>query len=61
MELYVKHKDLDLWEIIKKGLVFIEKPKDQFTNNDYRMMSKNSKAIYVLYCGLSIDICEYVF
>ena len=25
------------------------------------MMSKNSKAIWMVYCGLSIDICEYVF
>ena len=34
MELYVKHKDLDLWEIIKYGPIIIEKSKDQFTNDD---------------------------
>ena len=61
MEFYVKHKDLDLWEIIKRGPIIIEKSKDQFTNDDYKMMSKNSKAINMLYCSLSIEICESIF
>lgn len=60
-ELYVKHKDVDLWEIIKKDPIVMEKSKDQFSNDDYKMMTKNSKAINMLYCGLYIDICEYVF
>jgi len=61
MELYVKHKDIDLWETIKKAPIVIEKSKDQFTNDDYKIMSKISKAINMQYCGLSSDICEYVF
>jgi len=32
MELYVKNKDLDLSEIIKKGPIVIEKSNDRFTN-----------------------------
>ena len=60
MELYVKHKDLNLWEITKNGPVVIEKLKDQFTNDD-QMMTKNYEAINLLYCGISIDICDYVF
>ena len=61
MEPYVKNKDFNLQEIIKNGPIVIEKSKDQFTNDDYKMMSKNSKAINMLYCGLFIDICEYFF
>ena len=61
MEFYVEHKDLDLQEIIRKGPIIIEKSKDQFTNDDYKMMAKNSKAINMLYCGLSIEICESIF
>ena len=61
MELYVKHKDIDLQEIIKKGPIVVEKSKDQFTNDDYKMRSKNSKTINILYCGLTIEICESIF
>jgi len=48
MELYVKHKDLDLWKIIMNGPMIIEKSKDRFTNDDYKLMSKNSKAMHIL-------------
>jgi len=31
MKLYIKHKGVDIWEIIKKGPIRIEKSKDWFT------------------------------
>ena len=61
MELYVKHKDFNLLEILKTSPIVIEKSKDQLTNDDYKMMSKNSKAINILHCDLFIDICECIF
>ena len=61
LKLYVKRKYINLWEIIKKGPIVIEKSKDQFTNEDYNMMSKTFIAINMLCCGLSIDNCEYAF
>ena len=60
-ELYVKHEDIDLWQIMNKGPIIIENSKDQLIDSDYNVMPKKSKAINVLYCGLSINICEYVF
>jgi len=45
MELYVKHKGVDIWEIIKKGPLIIEKSQDWFTDDDYKLISKNSIAI----------------
>jgi len=60
-KIYVKHKDLDLWEIIMNGPIIIEKWKDCFTNDDYKFMPKNSKAIDILYCCLNIDICGSIF
>ena len=50
MELDVKHKSIDIWEIIKKGPIIIENSKGRFTDDDYKLISKNSKAI--------IEICE---
>ena len=61
MKLYIKRKGVDIWEIIKKGPIIIEKSKDWFTDDDYKLISTNSKAIYVLYYGVSIEICELVF
>jgi len=57
IELYNNCKGVDIWEIIKKGPIVTEKSEDWFTE-DYKMISKNSKAINILYCGLTIEIYE---
>ena len=36
MEHYIKHKGIDLWEIMDKGLIVIEKSKDEYAEDDYR-------------------------
>ena len=53
MVLYVKHKGLNLWDIIESGPVIIGKSKDRFTNVDYKLMSNISKAMHILYCSQS--------
>ena len=45
MERYIKHKGLDLWDIIVKSPIVIEKSKDEYAENDYKRISKNFKAI----------------
>ena len=55
MELYIKRKGADIWEIIKKRPIIIEKSKDRFTDDDYKLISKIFKAINILYCGLTIE------
>jgi len=60
IELYIKHKSLDLWKIIVKGPIVIEKSEDEYTEDDYKRISKNFKAINILYCALTIDIYELI-
>ena len=60
MERYIKHKDLDLWDIVAKGPLVIEKSEDEYAENDYRRISKNFKAINILFCTLTVDIYEFV-
>ena len=60
MELYIKHKSLDLWEIIVKGPIVIEKSEDECIEDDYKRISKNFKAINILFCALTVDIYEFV-
>ena len=61
MELYIKRKGIDIWEIIKNGSIIVGKSEDSFTDDDYKLISKNSKAINILYCGLTVDICGSIF
>ena len=56
MQVYIKHKDLELWEIIVNGPITIDKFEDAYTEDDYKKISKNFKAINILYCALTIDI-----
>ena len=53
MERYIKRKGLDLWEIIVKGPIVIEKSKDEYAEDDYKRISKNFKAINILFCALT--------
>ena len=60
VKVYIKHNGVDIGEIIKKGLIIIGKSKDWFTDDDYKLISENSKAIHILYCGLTNEIRELV-
>ena len=60
MERYIKHKGLDFWEIMVKGLIVIEKSEDEYAEDDYKQISKNFKAINILYCALTVDIYEFI-
>jgi len=55
MELYIKHKDLNIYEIMAKGPIVIEKLEDEYTEDDYKWISKNFKAINILHCALTIE------
>ena len=59
MERYIKHMGLDLWEIMIKGPIVIEKSKDDCAEDDFKRISKNFKAINILYCALTVDIYEF--
>ena len=60
MERYIKHKGLDLWEVMVKGPIVIEKSEDEYAEDDYKQISKNFKAINILYCALVVDIYEFI-
>ena len=60
MKLYIKHKDLDLWEIMVKGAILIEKSEDEYVRDDYKRISKNFKAVNILFCALTVDIYEFI-
>jgi len=60
MQLYIKHKDLGLWEIMTNGPIVIDKFEDAYTKDDYEKISKNFKVINILYCALTIDIYDYI-
>jgi len=60
MKLYIKHKGLDLWEIMVKNPIVIEKSKDEYTQVDYKWISKNFKVLHILYCDLTINIYEFI-
>ena len=60
MERYIKYKGYDLWEIMVKGPIAIEKSEDEYAEDDYKHISKNFKAINILYCALTVDIYEFI-
>jgi len=43
MQLYIKYKDLELWEIMINGPIAIDKFEDAYTEGDYRKYLKISK------------------
>jgi hypothetical protein len=60
MQAYIKHKDLELWEIVINGPITIDKSEDEYTEDDYKKISKNFRVINILYCALTIDIYDSV-
>ena len=60
IEHYINHKGLDLWEIMIKGPIVIEKSEDEYAEDDYKQISKNFKTINILYCALTVDIYEFI-
>jgi len=66
MQMFIKTEDYELWNIITKGLCVptttvdwkvVKKTEEQYTQEDYARLSKNYKAMHILYCGL--DANEY--
>jgi len=64
--MFIKTEDYELWNIITKGLYVptttiggkgVKKTEDQYTQEDIEKLSKNCKAMHILYCGL--DAKEY--
>ena len=60
MQFYIKHKDLEFWEIIVNGPIAIDKFEDEYTKDNYKKTSKNFKIINILYCTLTIDTYESI-
>ena len=60
MEHYIKHKGLNLWDIIVKGPIVIEKSEDEYAENDYKRISKNFKVINILDWALTINIYKFI-
>ena len=56
IQLYIKHKDPELWEIMINGPITIDKFEDEYTEDDYKKISKNFKVTNILYCALTVDI-----
>ena len=64
--MFIKTEDYELWNIITKGPYVpmttiegksVKKNEDQYTQDDFARLSKNCKAMHILYCGL--DANEY--
>jgi len=64
--MFIKIEDYELWNIVTKGLYVpmtkvdgktVKKTEEQYTQEDFARLSKNCKAVYILYCGL--DANEY--
>jgi len=66
MQMFIKTEDYELLNIITKGSYVpmtivdgksVKKKEDQYTQEDFAKLSKNCKALHILYCGL--DANEY--
>ena len=66
MQMFMKTKDYELWNIITKGPYVpmttidgttVKKTEEQYTQEDFTRLLKNYKAMHILYCGL--DANEY--
>jgi len=64
--MFIKTEDHELWNIVTKGLYvpmttvdgkIVKKTEEQYTQEDFVRLSKNCKAMHILYCGL--DATEY--
>jgi len=66
MQMFIKIKDYELWNIVTKGPYVpmtsidgkvVKKTEEQYTQEDYARLSKNFKAMHILYYDL--DANEY--
>jgi len=66
MHMFIKTEDYELWNIMTKGSYVLQitivgkttaKTEDQYSQEDFARLSKNCKAMHILYCGL--DANEY--
>jgi len=66
MQMFIKTADYELWNIVTKGPYvpmttvdgkMAKKTEEQYTQEDFARLSKNYKAIHILYYGL--DVNEY--
>ena len=64
--MFIKNEDYELWNIVTKGPYVpqitidgktVTKTEEQYTQEDFARLSKNCKAMHILYCGL--DANEY--
>jgi len=60
MQLYIKHNDIGRWKIIINGPIVIDKFENEYTEDDYKKISKNFKVINILYCALTINIYDSI-
>ena len=66
MQMFIKTENYELWNIVTKEPYIpqttvdgktVTKTEDQYTQEDFAKLSKNCKAMHILYCGL--DANEY--
>jgi len=70
MQMFIKTEDYELWSTITKDSYIkktildgklVEKTEDQYTREDYARLSKNSKAVHILYCGLDANESNRIY
>ncbi|VFQ98497.1 unnamed protein product [Cuscuta campestris] len=64
MRIFIQSNDYKLWLIVKNGCgvpmkkvddVNVPKTEEEFTNEDWKKMEHNAKAINMIYCGVNAD------
>jgi len=64
MQMFIKTEDYELWNIVTKGPYVpqitidgktVTKTEDQYTQEDFARLSKNYKAMHILYCALDAN------
>ncbi|MQL88541.1 hypothetical protein Taro_021106 [Colocasia esculenta] len=53
MEFFLHGYDYQLWTIIEEGDLIVLKPREEWTDNDRKMLSQNSKAKNLICCALT--------
>ena len=62
--MFIKTEDYELWNIVTKGPYVpqvtidgktVAKSEEQYTQEDFVRLSKNCKAMHILYCGLDAN------
>ena len=69
MQIFIKTEGYELWNIVTKGPCIptiaidkkvVEKFNDQDTQEDFVELSKNNRAMDLLYCDLNANQCNYI-